>query len=334
MKVRPDQLKQHLQKGLQAIYFISGDEPLQVIESVDAIRSAAREHGFTEREIMDVDSHFDWSQLRDAGNSMSLFAEQRILELRMPTGKPGKPGSQALLEYAQRPADDAVLIISSGKLDGNAKNTKWFKTLDQAGVVVQCWPVSAHELPRWIDQRMRATGLTPTRDAAALLAERIEGNLLAAAQEIDKLFLLFGAAEIGMEQITEAVADSSRYSIYDLVDSALGGDLVRTTRIVGGLKSEGVEPVLALWAMSREVRILTGIAEANMSVDAALAKAKVWDNRKALIKRALSRHSVIRWKAFLKRCGKIDRVIKGVEPGRAWDELLALTSQIALGHRS
>ena len=331
MKVRPDQLKQHLKKDLQAIYFVSGDEPLQIIESVDAIRSAAREKGFSERE---VDAHFDWSLLRDAGNSMSLFAEQRILELRMPTGKPGKAGSQALLEYAQRPADDAVLIISSGKIEGSSKNTKWFKTLDQAGAVVQSWPIGPQELPRWIEQRMLAKGLKPDRESVALLVDRIEGNLLAAAQEIDKLFLLYGASAITLDQVTSAVADSSRYNIYDLVDSALAGDLARTSRIVGGLKNEGVEPMLALWAMTREVRMLTGIAEANMSADAAMTKARVWDNRKALIRKALSRHSVSRWKAFLKRCGKIDRVIKGIEPGRAWDELLALTTQIALGGRA
>ena len=331
MKVRPDQLKQNLQKNLQLIYFVNGDEPLQVIESVDAIRSSARERGYTERVVMDVDKHFDWSQLLDAGNSMSLFSEQRILELRMPTGKPGKAGSQALLEYAQRPADDAVLIISSGKIEGSAKNTKWFKTLDQAGVIIQTWPIAVNELPRWIDQRMRAKGLIARPETLSLLAERVEGNLLAAAQEIDKLFLLYGASEISLEQASTSVSDSARYSIYDLVDCALGGDLARTSRIVSGLKSEGVEPVLALWAMTREVRTLTAIAEANMSADAAMSKARVWDNRKSLIRKALSRHSVARWKGFLKRCGKIDRVIKGIEPGRAWDELLALSTQIALG---
>ncbi len=331
MKVRPDQLKQHLKKDLQAIYFVAGDEPLQVIESADTIRAACREKGFSEREVMDVDAHFDWNQLLDAGNSMSLFAEQRILELRMPTGKPGKTGAQVLQEYAQRPADDAVLIITSGKLEGSSKNTKWFKTLDKAGVVVQSWPVSIHELPRWIERRMRNKGLHPTAEAVAVLVERVEGNLLAAAQEIDKLFLLFGESEIGLEQITSAVADSARYTIYDLVDSMLVGDVARTSRIVGGLKSEGVEMVLALWAITREVRLLTGIAEANMSQDAAISKARVWDNRKVLVKKALSRHSVMRWKFFLKRCARIDKVIKGVAPGRPWDELLMLTTQIAKG---
>ena len=329
MKVRPDQLPQQLAKGLQSIYFISGDEPLQVMEAADAVRAAARQQGFSEREVMDVDNSFDWNLLLDAGNSMSLFAEQRILELRMPTGKPGKQGSQALLEYAERPADDAVLIITSGKLEGSAKNTKWFKTLDQAGMVIQCWPVVPHELPRWIERRLAVKGMQADADAITLIVERIEGNLLAASQEVDKLFLLYGASRISLEQVTAAVADSARYSIYDLVDSALQGDLSRTSRIVGGLKSEGIEPVLALWALSREVRMLTGIAESNMSQDAAMAKARVWDNRKALVRKALSRHGVNRWHSFLKRCARIDKVIKGIEPGRAWDELLSLSTQIA-----
>lgn len=331
MKVRPDQIQQHLNKGLQPIYFVYGDEPLQVMETADAIRAKARELGYSEREVMDVDNKFDWSQLQDVGNSLSLFAEQRILELRMPTGKPGKPGSQALLDYAQRPADDAVLIITSGKLEGSAKNTKWHKTLDQVGIIVQCWPVAVHELPRWIEQRMQGLGMQASRDAVALLVERVEGNLLAAAQEIDKLYLLYGPVRLELEQLTAAVTDSARYSIYDLVDCALSGDLARTSRIIGGLKNEGVEPVLALWALSREVRLLTSLAESGMSQDAAMAKARVWDSRKALLRKALSRHTTVRWRNFLKRCARIDKVIKGVEPGRPWDELLTLSTQIAQG---
>lgn len=333
MKVRPDQLSRHLKSELQAIYFIHGDEPLQLMEASDAIRARARELGYSEREVMDAETGFDWNLLLDAGNSMSLFAEQRILELRMPTGKPGKQGAQVLQEYAQRPADDAVLIISSGKLEGSSKNTKWFKALDQAGVVIQCWPVAVHELPRWIEQRMKARGMRASGDAIALLAERVEGNMLAAAQEIEKLYLLHGEGQLDMEQMTAAVADSARYNIYDLVDSALTGDLPRTTRIVGGLKSEGVEPVLVLWALSREIRMMTGIVESGLAQDAAMAKARVWDNRKALVRKALSRHTETHWKGFLRRCARIDRVIKGVEPGRPWDELLMLSSQIARSRR-
>ena len=329
MKVRPDQIERHLKNKLAAIYFICGDEPLQVMESADRIRAEARKQNYTEREVMDVDAQFDWNQLLDAGNSLSLFAEKRILELRLPTGKPGKVGSKILQEYAQRPADDAILIISSGKLESSSKNTKWFKTLDQQGVVIQCWPVNADQLPQWINQRLQSKGLIADNDAVQLLADRVEGNLLAAAQEVDKLFLLHGAGKLNFEQTAAAVANSSRYNIYDLVDTALAGNVTRTSRIIGGLKNEGVEPVLMLWALSREVRTLAKISEANGSPDAAMAKLRVWENRKALIRKALSRHRAPRWKLFLKRCAKIDKVIKGVEPGRAWDELLMLSTQIA-----
>lgn len=329
MKVRPDQLQSHLKNELASIYFISGDEPLQVMESADRIRAVARQRDYTEREVMDVDAQFDWNLLLDAGNSMSLFAEKRILELRLPSGKPGKAGSQVLQEYAQRPADDAVLIISSGKLDGNAKNTKWFKTLDQQGVVIQCWPVNLDQLPGWIEQRLQSKGIHADRDAIKLLADRVEGNMLAAAQEVDKLFLLHGASRLDFQQVAAAVADSSRYNIYDLVDSALQGDVVRSAKIIGGLKSEGVEPILLLWALSREIRQLVQISEARVSADAAMSQLRIWDSRKPLLRRALSRHKANRWKLFLKRCARIDRVVKGVEDGRAWDELLMLSTQIA-----
>jgi len=329
MKVRPDQLERQLQKELAAIYFISGDEPLQVMEAADRVRANARERDYTEREVLDVDAQFDWNLLLDAGNSMSLFAEKRILELRLPTGKPGKIGSQVLQEYALRPAEDTVLIISSAKLEGSSKNTKWFKTLDQQGIIIQCWPVSSDQLPGWINQRLQSKGISADREAIQLLADRVEGNLLAAAQEVDKLFLLHGASKLNFEQVASAVADSARYNIYDLVDSALQGDVCRTSRIIGGLKNEGVEPVLMLWALSREVRMITQISEANISADAVMTKLRIWDNRKGLIRKALSRHSAAKWKMFLKRCAKIDKVIKGVEDGRAWDELLMLSTQIA-----
>ena len=329
MKVRPDQLQSHLKNELAAIYFVSGDEPLQVMESADRIRAVARQRDYSEREVMDVDAQFDWNLLLDAGNSMSLFAEKRILELRLPSGKPGKAGSQVLQEYAQRPADDALLIISSGKLEGSAKNSKWFKTLDQQGVVIQCWPVNPDQLPNWIEQRLQSKGIQADRDAIKLLADRVEGNMLAAAQEVDKLFLLYGAARLDFQQVAAAVADSSRYNIYDLVDSALQGDVVRSAKIIGGLKSEGVEPILLLWALSREIRQLVQISDARVSPDAAMSQLRIWDSRKPLLRRALSRHNPNRWKLFLKRCARIDRVVKGVEDGRAWDELLMLSTQIA-----
>ncbi|TNF36589.1 MAG: DNA polymerase III subunit delta [Gammaproteobacteria bacterium] len=328
MKIRPDQLAQHLKSDLLPVYLVSGDEPLQVMECSDAIRARARDWGCTEREVMTADQHFDWSLLLDAGNSLSLFAEKRILELRMNNG-PGKTGSPVLQQYLERPAEDAILLITCGKLDGSSKNSKWFKALDQLGAVIQCWPVAAHELARWIEQRMRSKGLKPDAAAVSLLVERVEGNLLAAAQEIDKLVLLYGEKTITADDITAAVADSARYTIYDLVDSMLQGDLPRTARIVGGLQNEGVEQTLALWALSREIRLLNRLAESGLAPDAAMLREKVWDNRKALLKRALSRHNLPRLRNFLKRCARIDKVIKGVEAGRPWDEILLLTTQFA-----
>lgn len=338
MKLRPDQLKAHLQKDLRPLYFISGDEPLQVNESTDALRAAARAQGYMEREILEADAHFDWQQLLDAGNSMSLFADKRILDLRLPSGKPGKQGSDVLQAYAARPADDAVLIISAGKLEGAAKNSKWFKSLDDAGVVIQCWPVNVAELPRWIEQRMRDRGMQPAAGAAALLAERVEGNLLAAAQEVDKLLLLYGAANtkeipVSVQQVMDAVADSARYSVYDLVDAVLAADVPRAARMVAGLQAEGEALTLIVWALSREVRSLLEMSESGLSAEAAVIKAGVWENRRALVGKALRRHSAARWKQFLKRCARLDKMSKGMEPGfksdRAWDELLILVTQIA-----
>lgn len=322
MKIRPDQLKQQLEKTLSPVYLISGDEPLQVMEAADQIRVKARELGYTERTVMDVDKDFDWNTLTTESNNLSLFAEQRILELRVPTGKPGKPGGAALAEYAARPAEDTVLIITAGKLDKTATNTKWYKSLDSVGVTLQCWPIDSSALPRWIESRCLSKGMRASKEAIRLLVERVEGNLLAAAQEIEKLHLLVNSAELTAEQVTEAVSDCSRFNIYDLTDAALSGDISRTSHIINGLQSEGVEVVLALWAMSREIRILLTAAEnSQQSADAALAKAGVWSKRLPVMKKALSRHSQSSLQQLLKMCGKTDRTIKGLEAGKAWDEM-------------
>ena len=333
MKLRPDQLSAHLKQSLHPIYFVSGDESLQVMEAVDALRATARVQGYIEREVFEVDAHFDWQMLLDAGNSMSLFADKRILDLRLPTGKPGKQGGDVLQNYAARPADDAILIISAGKLESASKNSKWFKSLDDAGVVIQCWPVNVAELPRWIEQRMRDRGMQAATGAAALLAERVEGNLLAAAQEVDKLLLLYGAVNISVQQVVDAVADSARYSVYDLVDATLAADVPRAVRMVAGLQAEGEAITLLVWALSRELRGLLTMSESGLSPEAAVIKAGVWENRRALMSKALARHTTLRWKHFLKRCARLDKICKGMEPGfksdRGWDELLILVTQIA-----
>lgn len=332
MKLKPEQLATHLQRPLAPIYVLSGDEPLLVQEAADAIRASARAQAYTERMVMFVESSFDWNTLTQAADSLSLFSERRVLELRMPGGKPGDAGSKALQAYAERPADDTVLLVICGKLETAARNSKWHQALEQAGVAVQVWPVELRALPAWIGQRMQQKGLRPSREAVALLAERIEGNLLAAVQEIDKLLLLYGPGPLDIDAVTAAVADSARFDVFILVDAALEGGAARVVRVLDGLREEGVEPVLLVWALARELRQLAAIAEQlgrGTALASALAQQKVWDKRKPLLERAVKRHGAPRWRALIRQCARIDRMVKGMEQGSAWDELVQLALAMA-----
>ena len=331
-QLRPEQLKAQLGKGLAPVYFIHGDEPLLVNECADAVRAATRAAGFSERQVFAVEPGFDWDSLMSASDSLSLFAEQRLLELRLPTGKPGKAGAQALRDYAARPPEDTVLLIVSGKLEASARRSKWAQALDQAGVSIAVWPVDLGELPAWIDARMRRHDMRAGREALQLLAERVEGNLLAAAQEIEKLFLLHGPGEVSLEDVEDLVTDSARYDIYGLVDSALAGDAAHTRRMLVGLRAEGVEPVLVLWALAREIRSLAGMArdiQKGAAPGQAMAARRVWDKRKPLVSGVLQRIRGRQWWAMLQRCASIDRIVKGRAAGSAWDELLQLALALA-----
>jgi DNA polymerase-3 subunit delta len=282
--------------------------------------------------VMHVEAGFDWSSLLAASNSLSLFAEQRLLELRLPSGKPGKEGGKALADYAANPPSDTVLLITSGKIDRRSQGSKWYKALDAAGVTMQIWPIEATALPGWVMQRMRSRGMQPEPQAAQLLAERVEGNLLAAAQEVDKLLLLYGEGPISAEQVEEGVADSARYDIFELVDTALLGDAARTSRMIEGLRAEGVESILVLWALLRECRSMAQMAESlsqGGSVDAVMGQFRVWDKRKGPVRAGLKRHNLKRWLQLVRRGGRIDRIIKGGEPGNPWDELLQLALLMA-----
>jgi DNA polymerase-3 subunit delta len=325
MKLYPDKLDAALKKGLLPIYFFSGDEPLQLGEAADAVRRHAREQGFTEREVMHAEKGFDWNELLASSNAMSLFAEKRVIDLRLPSGKPGKEGGAALVEYAERPPEDTVLLISSGKVDKRSQSAKWYQALDKVGGTLQVWPVEVAEMPRWLDQRLRSRGLQADKDAVRMIAERVEGNLLAAAQEVDKLVLLNGAGALSLEQVEEAVSDSARFDVFGLVDAALVGDTPRLTRMLDGLRGEGVEPILVLWALTRELRSLADMAaqiESGKGIDGVLAR--VWGKRKGPVKAGLQRHNKARWQQMLRRTARLDRVIKGAAPGNAWDELLQL----------
>jgi DNA polymerase III subunit delta len=325
MRLKPEQLSRHLEQGLAPVYLFAGDEPLQLMEAADAVRAAARARGYTEREVFTADKGFDWGQLEAASDSLSLFAERRILEVRLPTGKPGTQGAKVLEGYAVRPAEDTLLMVEAGKLDKGAQNSRWVKALEQAGVMIQVWPLTLAETAGWIARRLRSRGLQPDDQAVRLLAERVEGNLMAAAQEVEKLALLRGEGPLDAEGVLEAVSDAARYTIYDLADAGLAGDTARAVHVLNGLHGEGVDPVLILWALTREVRQLTDIAEKmDAGMPAAQAMKSVWAKRQPLVRKALSRRRYPAWRRLLAMCAHTDRVIKGQAAGSAWDELLQL----------
>lgn len=325
MRLRPDQLAAHLRKTLALLYLVFGEEPLQALEAADAIRAAARERGH-ERDCLTVEAGFDWNSLRQQACSPSLFAPLRLLELRMGNAKPGDAGAQALSAYAARPPEDIALLITAGKLDWNTQKSRWFAALDEAGVVVAAAPVEPQQLPGWIERRLRSRGLDPVPEAVTLLAERVEGNLLAAAQEIEKLALLADDRELTAQAVLAAVGDSARYSIYDFVDAALLGQPERVARILDGLRDEGIEPVLVNWALHQESRRLAMLAFARsrgQSLEAALAEQKVWEKRKPLLRQASQRLALTGCRRLLRACARTDRTIKGAETGSPWNALLA-----------
>lgn len=332
MKLRAEQLATHLAGRMAPIYLVSGDEPLLVQESCDAIRAAARAQGFSERLAFEVETGFSWNTLNQATSNLSLFAERRLIELRFATARPGDEGAEALAAYAAQPPADTLLLLSFPRIDSQAQKSKWFKALEAPAALIQLWPPELDQLPSWVARRMTQRGLQPGAGVAALLAERSEGNLLACAQEIEKILLLRGPGPVEAEEVLRVVADSARYDVYDLVDSALAGDAARGVRILRGLQGEGVEPPLIAWALTRAIRSLAGFAarrEQGESLETLLRFDKVWSRRQGLVERALRRHRRPDWWRMLRRAAVLDRIAKGQVPGNAWDELLQLTLTIA-----
>ncbi|MCU7929615.1 MAG: DNA polymerase III subunit delta [Candidatus Thiodiazotropha sp. (ex Codakia rugifera)] len=320
MRLRNEQLNAHLQRDLAPIYLLSGDEPLQMQEAVDEIRSASRRQGYNEREVLDQGSGFDWSALTTAAESLSLFGDRRLLELRLGSAKVGTEGSKSLSTYCERPAEDTVLLITLPKLERAQANSKWLKKIEGVGVIVQIWPVDGRRLVPWIEQRLRRAGLIPETGVVEMLADRVEGNLLAASQEIEKLLLLYGEGVINPERLTEAVADSARFDIFGLVDTLLSGDLAKGSRMLQGLKAEGVAPAVVLWALSREIRNLAEMASAiehGASVEQVMAAHRVWEKRKSILRKALGQRAG-HWYGLLSECADTDRAIKGLSPADPW----------------
>ncbi len=327
MLLKGEQLAAHLERELRPLYVVYGDEPLLVIEAADTIRAKARQQGYSEREVLTVLPHFDWNQLLAAGGNLSLFGDKKLIDLRIPTGKPGKEGGAALQDWCRSLSLDNLLLVTLPELDWREEKAVWFTTLLNAGVAIKLNAPPLAELPGWIAGRLRRQQQGADIDSLKFIAERVEGNLLAAHQEILKLGLLYPAGALSLAQVREAVLNVARYDLDGLRDALLAGDLVRLTRTLDGLMHEGEPPPLVLWAMSEEIRALAAIRaglDRGKPLEAALKDAKVWGPRLHPVKKALQRLSTATLEAALQHAAKIDRLAKGAGQGNIWEEFLRL----------
>lgn len=329
MLLRAEQLDSHLKGTLAPLYVLHGDEPLLVIEAADAIRAAARTRGFTEREVLVVTQYFKWSALAEAAGNMSLFGGDKLIDLRIPTGKPGREGGDVLARYATHPPAGTITLVTLPQMDWKAQKSAWFAALAGNGAMMELNAPPLDRLPDWLAGRLARQQQSAERAALSFMAEHVEGNLLAANQEVLKLGLLHPPGELTLEQVRNAVMDVARYDVDDLRQALLGGDAARTSRLLDGLRAEGVAAPLVLWIIVSELRVLaTARAEmdAGRSADEALATARIFGARQSPYRRALTRLSSAATRTALMQAARLDRMIKGVARGDVWDEFL----QIAL----
>lgn len=327
MRLDSEQLAPHLARGLKALYAIHGDEPLLALEAADRIRAEARRAGYAVREVLQADSGFDWRQLAASGSSLSLFGDRRILELRIPSGKPGVEGAQAIQAYCERLPPDTLTLVILPKLDRTQQQSAWFGALDGAGVAVAANPVLRAELPSWIAGRLGMQGHRADADTLRFLADRVEGNLLAAWQEIQKLALLFPPGPLDFAQVREAVLDVARYDVYQVSTAMLTGDAARLARVLDGLRGEGEGPPLVLWVMAEDIRALSRIIDGlkqGKPMAVLLRESRVWGPRQDAIQRAVKRVSALQLQDALLHAAEIDKAVKGLKDRDVWDELLQL----------
>lgn len=322
MEIRFEGLPQHLKRSLAPVYLISGDEPLQMMEAMDLLRAKGKEAGFTLRKVVEIRADSDWDQLEAAVDNLSLFGEKELLDLRLVKPVVGTIGAKALTAYVERLAADQLLLVSMPRLDSRQMKSNWVSVLERAGVLLRIWTVETNQLPLWISQRMRAAGLLPGPGVAELLAERIEGNLLAAVQEIEKLLLLYGPGEIDLRKLADSVGDSSRFDSFGLVDTFLAGQVGRGLRILENLQGEAVAPSLILWSISRDIRSLSAMAfevQQGRPFENLVSGRNSQEKRQRaqLIRPGLQR-GVAAWRRMLIECARIDRAIKGLETVDEW----------------
>jgi len=333
MKLFPDRLHDHLHQRLLPIYLVAGPEPLLVEESCDAIRAAARAAGVVERQVLEADSRFEWSRLSSAGENLSLFASRRLLEVRLPSGLPGREGGAALRAWAEGSSDD-VLLIKAANWDWKSEKSVWFRALDRAGAFVPCWAVKAHQLPQWIRGRLAAEGLRVSDQACQFLAARLEGNLLAAAQQVKRLALLYGQNRtLDIEELSDAVADHARFEPFRLIELVLSGQPGAALRCLRGLRETDQPKPLIVYALSRDLWLVKAFASLRqgMSAQAAFSRLKVWPSKEAGVSAAAGRIAMAGLDRALAGLADLDVLAKSAEHKRFWLELERLCVNLAAG---
>jgi DNA polymerase-3 subunit delta len=322
MKIQLQQLNQHLQKSLASVYLISGDEPLLVQEATTTIANHYKKLDYTEHLRFIQDSSFNWENLLFAANHYSLFADKKIIELKLSNFKIGE-GEKILLAYVNNPSPNAVLIINAPKLDANTQKKRWFKDGENKIMLIQIWPLDEKQLPMWLQQKLKIVGLTLDRDALNFLIDYTQGNLLALNQEIEKLSLIYPAGNLNAAQVIEAITDNSRFNIFNLIDEALLGHAKNVARILKSLQQEGLEPAIVLWGIAKELRTLLEIKNSHEALN------KIMWKRQPIIKQALQKHNSKKLQHMLQHATTIDLYIKGAKAGNTWDELLRLHLALA-----
>lgn len=332
MKLSIEQLPQQLKKQLASCYLLSSDEPLLLQEAQHLIVKHVQTLNYQVEPMQTVDAQFSWSNFLADSSSLSLFSQQRLLRLRFNDAKFNDAAQRALNSYLKQAQPDCCLLIVMPKLEAKTQQTAWFKNFEQQTAVVQLWPPTPAQLPAWIQQRLQRVGLQADRDTAHCLADYVAGNLLAAAQEIEKLSLIYAKGPLTRAQITAAVADQAQFDVFTWIDAALQGHATQVVRIQQNLQQTGTEPVIILWALARELRSLVTIAQQitlGKSLEQALQHAKVWDKRKPLLNSALRRHTVHSLLKLLQTAAQLDQIVKGFAPGHAWNSLLQLGLSLA-----
>jgi len=337
MRIKLEQLAQQLQKQTAPLYTLSGNEPLLILEAAGLIRTHARQQGYTERELFTVDQHFDWAELLNAGHNLSLFGERKIMDIRIPTGKPGREGGKALEAYCAALPPDTVTLITLPRIDKQGQASKWFKALETAGTLIPVYPVERDQLPGWIGQRLAKQ--QQKADAATLqfLTNQVEGNLLAAHQEIQKLALLYPAGNLTFDQVKDMVLNVARYDVYQLSDAMITGDTARFQRILTGLQGEGTAPLLILATLAEQIRQLIIIRKGldNGQPPAQLLQtARIWGERQKTVIAAARRIDPHALMQGITDAAEIDRMIKGVAQGDVWEALQQLGLRLTVrSHR-